>query len=266
MERDPNHDRRGALRLIGGAGLATVTAACGSSAQKLAASTTTTSTTSTTARLPSSAPAAAPVTAIPDETAGPYPGDGSNGPDVLTENGVVRSDMRTSFGSRSGTAQGVPITIKLKVVDVRAGGTPLAGAGLYLWHADRDGNYSLYTASSQNYLRGVQAADGDGVVTFRSIFPGCYAGRWPHMHFEIYESVKAALSGGTKLKTSQLALPEDVCKAVYGSADGYAQSVTNLSRVSLQTDMVFRDGWTSELATATGSVKDGYTVALTIGV
>jgi hypothetical protein len=31
---------------------------------------------------------------IPDETAGPYPGDGSNGPNVLEQSGIVRSDIR----------------------------------------------------------------------------------------------------------------------------------------------------------------------------
>ena len=34
---------------------------------------------------------------IPEETAGPFPGDGSNGPDVLTESGVVRSDITTTL-------------------------------------------------------------------------------------------------------------------------------------------------------------------------
>jgi hypothetical protein len=46
---------------------------------------------------------------IPEETAGPYPGDGSNGPDVLTESGIVRRDIRSSFGNAAGaTAEGVP--------------------------------------------------------------------------------------------------------------------------------------------------------------
>ena len=36
---------------------------------------------------------------IPDETAGPYPGDGTNGPDVLEQSGIVRSDLRSSFGN-----------------------------------------------------------------------------------------------------------------------------------------------------------------------
>src|SRR5687768_6288866 len=44
---------------------------------------------------------------IPEETAGPYPGDGSNGPDVLSQSGVVRTDIRSSFGEFSGTADGV---------------------------------------------------------------------------------------------------------------------------------------------------------------
>src|SRR5689334_12349081 len=41
---------------------------------------------------------------IPEETAGPYPGDGSNGPDVLSESGVVRSDITRSVGDASGVA------------------------------------------------------------------------------------------------------------------------------------------------------------------
>ena len=36
---------------------------------------------------------------LPEETAGFHPGDGSNGANVLTESGVVRSDITSSFGS-----------------------------------------------------------------------------------------------------------------------------------------------------------------------
>src|SRR5262245_33798282 len=46
---------------------------------------------------------------IPSETAGPYPGDGTNGPNVLTQSGIVRSDIRASFGSAGTTvAPGTP--------------------------------------------------------------------------------------------------------------------------------------------------------------
>ena len=37
---------------------------------------------------------------IPEETAGPYPGDGSNGVNVLSESGIVRSDITTSASAR----------------------------------------------------------------------------------------------------------------------------------------------------------------------
>ncbi len=101
-----------------------------------------------------------------------------------------------------------------------------------MWHCDRDGNYSMYqNAADANYLRGVQTVDENGLVTFKSIFPACYSGRWPHVHFEVYPGVDAAMSGSTKLVTSQLALPKDVCDDVYGTS-GYEQSSSNLARVA----------------------------------
>src|SRR6185312_14870599 len=108
---------------------------------------------------------AAGTTEIPEETAGPYPGDGSNGPDVLTQSGIVRSDIRSSFGTASRVAQGVPLTINLTIVDTAKGCGAYAGAAVYLWHCDRDGAYSLYSpgVTAENYLRGVQAADGTGL-------------------------------------------------------------------------------------------------------
>src|SRR5262245_19929503 len=60
---------------------------------------------------------------IPEETAGPYPGDGSNGPNVLAESGIVRSDITKSFGDASGTATGIPTTVELTLLDVAKGGT-----------------------------------------------------------------------------------------------------------------------------------------------
>ncbi|MEO6512433.1 MAG: intradiol ring-cleavage dioxygenase, partial [Nocardioides sp.] len=205
---------------------------------------------------------------IPEETAGPYPGDGSNGPNVLTESGIVRSDITSSFGDASGVAEGVSVTVKLKVYDLNGDqATPLAGSAVYLWHCDRDGNYSLYSdaAADENYLRGVQEAADDGTLEFTTIFPACYAGRWPHMHFEVYESLDAATSASNKLRTSQLALPQDVCETVYAT-DGYEQSVANLSQVSLDSDGVFSDGYSLQMATLTGSVADGYVATLNIPV
>jgi len=97
---------------------------------------------------------------------------------VLNVAGVVRSDIRSSFGGLSGTADGVPLTIVLSIVAASTCEV-LAGRAVYRWHCDRPGRYSVYSsgATNQNYLRGVQEADASGTVTFQSIFPGCYAGR-----------------------------------------------------------------------------------------
>jgi protocatechuate 3,4-dioxygenase beta subunit len=215
-----------------------------------------------------SAVAGADCAVIPEETAGPFPGDGSNGPNVLAQSGIVRQDIRSSFGSSTTTAKGVPLTVKLTIQDAANGCAPMTGAAVYIWHCDQAGNYSLYSqaAASENYLRGVQATDGSGVVTFQSIFPACYSGRWPHIHFEVYSDLEAATDEANKIATSQIALPKDACDTVYAT-DGYGQSIVTLSQVSLERDGVFGDdGGVHELGTVSGSVADGMTVALTVPV
>jgi protocatechuate 3,4-dioxygenase beta subunit len=214
--------------------------------------------------------AAATVAEIPQETAGPYPADGSQASrqnlNALALSGIVRRDIRTSLGTGH-TAPGIPATIELTLVNVNKNGAPLAGYAMYLWHCDRDGNYSLYSngVTSEDYLRGVQQSDSNGKITFTSIFPACYMGRWPHIHFEVYPSLAAATSASNALHTSQLALPEDVCKAVYATA-GYEKSVSTLSRVTLDSDNVFSDGHEWQVATVTGDTANGYVVRLTVGV
>jgi protocatechuate 3,4-dioxygenase beta subunit len=161
----------------------------------------------------------------------------------------------------------VPLTIKIKLVNVNDGCTPLTGYAVYLWHCDREGRYSMYSTgiTGENYLRGVQEADEDGTVTFETIFPGCYAGRMPHMHFEVYAGLDQASKSTNKLATSQIAFAVDTCKAVYAES-GYETSVRNLSAISFATDNVFSDGVDEQLATVSGSVAAGYVAALTVGV
>ena len=191
---------------------------------------------------------------------------GSNGVNVLTSSGIVRSDIRRSFGKATAVAQGVPLTIKLKLITASTG-APAAGLAVYLWHCDRDGEYSLYSKglTSQNYLRGVQASSSAGWVGFTSVFPGCYSGRWPHIHFEVYPSVAKATSAKNKLHTSQIALPADACKKAYAET-GYSSSRANLAKAGLNTDPVFKDGYSLEMASVTGSATAGFTATLTVGV
>jgi len=265
-------NRRRALGLLGGVGALAALAACstgtGTTATGSSTSTTSSGTSSSSgSSSTSSASADGTLTEVPDETGGPYPADGSNGVNVLDDSGIVRSDIRSSFGSSTTTAAGVPLTIKLTVRDTSTGAAK-TGAAVYLWHCDREGQYSLYSraVTGENYLRGVQETDATGTVTFTSIFPACYSGRWPHIHFEVYSSVAGATSSGPIVKTSQIALPQEACDAVYAT-DGYSASVGNLSQVTLQRDNVFgNDAGIHQIATMSGNTSSGYTSALTVGV
>lgn len=259
-------DRRRAMTLMGGLGLAGALAACTSAEPSSGAAATSSATTSTTGGA-TAASGGSELVEVPDETAGPFPGDGSNGQNVLDDSGIVRSDIRGSFGTSSQVATGVPLTIRITVKDADAS-QAVVGAAVYVWHCDRDGNYSMYSSGfeEENYLRGVQETDGTGTVTFSSVYPGCYPGRWPHVHFEVYERVADATSSGPIVKTSQLALPQAACEAVYGT-NGYDASLRNLSGLSLATDNVFRDdGGRHQLATMSGGTDQGWTAHLTIGV
>ncbi|MEV6523657.1 intradiol ring-cleavage dioxygenase [Longispora sp. NPDC051575] len=252
-------DRRLALGLMGGVGMAALVG-CSTAPETPTAAPTTAGATPSAA----TSTAATCATKIPQETAGPYPGDGSNGPNALTQAGIVRTDIRSSFAGASGTARGVPLTIRLNLQQNCA---PLAKAAVYLWHCDREGRYSMYSngVTNENYLRGVQETDAQGGVTFTSIFPAAYSGRWPHIHFEVYPSLSTAATAKGRLVTSQLALPSAACQAVYAT-DGYSSSVRNMAQTSLGSDMVFRDGYQSQLATVTGGVTEGFTATLTLGV
>ena len=132
--------RRRTLGLFGALGATALVAACSG-----------TSDTSSSASTPSgtgtgsSSSGSGDLTEVPDETGGPFPGDGSNGVDVLDDSGIVRKDIRSGFGSSTATAAGVPLTVRLTVRDA-ATGSARNGAAVYVWHCDRDGGYSLYSS------------------------------------------------------------------------------------------------------------------------
>jgi protocatechuate 3,4-dioxygenase beta subunit len=261
--------RRQSLRWLLASAAAVPLASCGGGgasgdtvASSTSSSTGTTTTTTTTGTC----------AVIPEETGGPYPGDGtnSNGSGVanaLTLSGIVRSDIRTSVAPGSATAAGIPTTLKLQIVGVGASCASAAGAAVYLWHCDRDGNYSMYASglTNENYLRGVQQADSTGTVTFTTIFPGCYSGRMPHIHFEVYPSLAKATSASNRIKTSQFTFPMATLNEAYATT-AYSASARNLASMSYATDNVFSDGTSLQMASVSGDPVNGYVVTLTIGV
>lgn len=208
-----------------------------------------------------------PSAEIPDETAGPYPGDGSNGPDALGDTGIVRSDIRSSIGGGT-TASGVPMTLTLTILDMANDDAPFTDVAVYVWHCNAAGGYSMYSEGieDETYLRGVQVADSSGQVTFTSIFPACYTGRWPHVHFEVYPTINDIEDSTTAISTSQLALPQSACETVYALTD-YAGSAQNLAQVTLASDNVFGDdSGALQIASVTGDATSGYQVSLTVRV
>jgi protocatechuate 3,4-dioxygenase beta subunit len=296
-EPHPNHDRglefdlstlmtRRSLGMFFGAGTAAAAlAACTPGGSSGSAATTGTSSASAGSTAPATAPAASASSSaaasptvtraiaecsveIPQETAGPYPGDGSNGPNALEASGVVRQDITSSFGTSTTKVDGVPLTVTLTLLDNANGCVPLAGAAVYAWHCDRDGKYSLYDSGleNENYLRGVQEADANGQVKFKTIYPGAYNGRWPHIHFEVFQSMNNATAAGQVLAVSQIALTDAACREVYASA-GYETSARNFPNTTLKSDNVFGDdGGIYQLAAMSGSVSAGYTAGLNVTV
>lgn len=282
--------RRRLLGLFAAGGTTALLAACGGGGSSDSGTTTTTtstadtstgntSTTSTggTTTTTTTTTSSSSCIADPTETNGPYPADGTNSVNgsivnVLALSGIVRSDIRSSFGTSTTTAPGVPVTLTIKVVNTNSGCAALSGYAIYIWHCNRDGNYSLYSSGVQNenYLRGVQVTDSNGEVTFTTIFPACYSGRWPHIHFEAYSSLSAATAQTNAKLTSQFAMPSDICTTVFNNATGYSTSVTNLARVSISSDGVFGDNTSAQIAamtpTMSGSVAAGYTATVTVGI
>ena len=280
--------RRRALQWFAGAGTAALVAGCGGAGSTgsgvsvvSAGSGTTATPTPTATATPTptltATTAATGCIADPTETAGPFPADGTNTSsgstsNVLTSTGIVRSDIRSSFIGTTTVATGVQVKLTLTLVNVNAACAPLAGYAVYLWHCDRQGRYSLYSsgATTESYLRGVQVTDANGQVTFTTIFPAAYDGRYPHMHFEIFSSLANALGGRYSILTSQLAMPAAVCGAVFADTTTYPSSATNFAKVSTASDGVFGDNTAAQIAqqtpSFTGSVAAGYAATALIGI
>lgn len=250
--------RRKVLGFIGVGGAGVALTACAPSGSSSASSTSTaTSTTSA---------AAETLTEMNSETAGPYPGDGSNGPDVLEISGVERQDITKSIDSDT-VAEGVPLTLTMTILDMNNNNQPMEGAAVYVWHCDAPGRYSMYDSEleDETYLRGVQIADKYGQVTFDTIFPGCYAGRWVHIHFEVFPDRDSISDSTNNILTSQIALDEASAASVY-ALDVYGDSLTNLNNMTLESDNVFSDGWDQQMANLTGDATSGFIASIDVPI
>ena len=246
--------RRRVLSIVGAGAGALALAACSNN------SSTTDSPTST-------ASAATVSSEIPEETNGPYPADGTNGVNILEESGIVRSDITSGLDGGT-TVSGVPLSLTFTVSDLANDNSPFEGVAVYAWQCDAAGLYSMYSegVEDETYLRGIQATDASGKATFQTIVPGCYTGRWTHIHFEVYPDVDSATTAENAIATSQIAFPQDMLDAIY-QLDTYPGSAQNLAQIgSLDNDNVFGDGYDLQMGTFTGDAASGYVGSLAVAI
>lgn len=244
----------GATSLIGCGGGSGNNSSASSTASSSASSTTSIAATSASSTS-STGSTSASCTLIPTETLGPFPLS-----TLLNNSTVLREAINED-------KTGVPLTVKLKLVDVNNKCGPVSGY-VYIWHCDKDGLYSGYSESNnagqagKTYCRGVQYTDTNGVATFTTIYPGWYAGRITHIHFQIFLTTYSSTAKSTAV--SQMAFPLDVTTAVYNSSL-YTKG-QNTSVTSFAADNVFSDGTTYQMTTVSGNVNDGYTAELEVGL
>ena len=241
----PTHRRLTRREAFGAlsAAAAAVAAACGSSP-------TTPSTTSSGSTSTGGTTSSGTCAVSPDETAGPYP----DRLGMVNNSAFFRQDITEG-------KQGLPLTLTLSIVKVSTSCTPVTNAAVEIWQCDATGNYSEYSqpgynGTGQTFLRGLQATAASGNVTFKTVYPGWYAGRATHIHVQVFVN-------GSVVKTTQIAFPENISSSVYqtGVYASHGQNTTTNAR-----DNVFSDGTDHEMATVTGDPSSGYTASLTIGV
>lgn len=232
--------------MIGAVSTSVLVDACKKDAAVTSTSTTTTSSTTGSA----SGSTTSGCSVVPTETEGPYP--------THIPASYVRSDITDG-------RTGYKLTAKITIDNSNNSCNALSGALVDIWHCDSEGNYSEYGGSgsqSTNYttvhfLRGRQTTDGNGLVTFTSIFPGWYTGRTTHIHVHVYNSA------GTSLKVTQIAFPEGSGSALL-AVGGYSKGLSGYTYNA--SDSVFSDGYTLELATVTGNTTDGFVLAISMSV
>jgi protocatechuate 3,4-dioxygenase beta subunit len=220
--------RREAVGAVGAAGAA-LAFGCGDSPTS-PSSTTSTNTTSTNATC----------ALTPTETTGPFPS--------LAD--LFRSDIREG---KSGTL----LALTIRVVNAVSGCAAVPNANVEIWHVDAAGDYSQYgTQTTQTFLRGIQATNNNGEVTFTTIYPGWYQGRATHIHVEV-------TMGGRSVKVTQIAFPETINNTVHTSGV-YASRGSN--PMSNLVDGIFSDSLSSEIVTPTGSVNGGYAATFQVAI
>lgn len=128
-----------------------------------------------------------------EQTEGPYYFDA----------GSVRSDIRED-------RKGTELQLALRVRE-EGSCKPLPDAVVDIWHCDGEGVYSGFeSASDERFLRGAQVTNSDGIVQFKTVYPGWYRGRTVHIHAKVHLDKQSVL-------TTQLYFADDFTAKVFES-------------------------------------------------
>ena len=164
---------------------------------------------------------------------------------------------------------GVPLTLKLRVIDVKRC-APIHAAAVDIWHCDAGGLYSDESSngtSGQTYLRGVQLTNKKGYATFQTVYPGHYTGRATHIHLKVHIGGKAkegTLRGGHVSHTGQLFFAESANSSVYALAP---YSSDTAARTLNASDSIYSQaGGTRAEVALSGSASSGLVGKITLGV
>ena len=180
-------------------------------------------------------------------TEGPY----------YTDPELVRADITEG-------KEGVAMDMVIQVVDAAC--QPIAGARVDIWHCDAQGNYSGYAnqgsdgtldTSSETFLRGTQMADEQGIVTFRSIYPGWYRGRTTHIHHKVFVDE-------TNVLTGQIFFPDALSQYLYNNLPPYNDRASARDTVNSSDGIAAQAGESAYAAVR--EATDRYVATLVIGV
>lgn len=250
VENNIDTSRRYAIGMLGAIGAIGATGIMGYSA-----STTTATSLSNTATTSASSIEASSYTLVPNETLATFPLA-----TILNNSSFLRDEIHENKA-------GVPLTVKLKLVNVNDNLAPMSGY-VHIWHCDSDGLYSGYDnndnagQSGKTYCRGLQHTDANGQATFATIYPGWSEERIPHINFQVFLTNPA--NSASLVAMSQMTFPTDISTDVYNSRL-YSKG-QNISAATVVGDHVFSDDVTYHLATVTGNVNDGYVAELEVGI